>query len=71
MHIIMLSNKKLPQTFHIMWSLLEKGICRKIWKENIEMLIVISLRVRLEVILSYTNFFTVPYVLLTELQRLL
>lgn len=40
-----------------MWSLLEKGICRKIWKENIEMLIVISLRVRLEVILSYILIF--------------
>lgn len=55
-----------------MWSLLEKGICRKIWKENIEMLIVISLRVRLEVILSYILIFLVfRMFLLTELQRLL
>lgn len=34
MHVIMLSNKKLPQTFHTMWSLLGKCIRRKNTEEK-------------------------------------
>lgn len=70
MHIIMLSDKNLPPSFHTM-ELLEKHKLRKNMKsKDIKMLIVIYFRVGLWIILN-NLFFTPLYVLLIKLQRLL